>query len=403
MTDRRARWFIPTLATGLYFSQGLPFGIANYALPLYLSVEGVSATQVGLITSIGLAWTFKVFWAPAVDLYGTYRKWIMGALAVLAASIAALGVVPPASTAFWVAAAILAIASATQDISIDAVTIRITPSDLLGPVNSARVAAFRVAIIAAGGGLAVVSHWVGWRGTFFVAAGVTVALMFFMLLVPDREQTTERRENPFRALLGWLTRPRAFALLAVIFLYRLGDSALTPMIPKFWAVRGFSALEIGNVTTTVGMICTITGAVVGGLFVARFGIFAGLLWLGLLQMLSNVGYALVAQSAAGRPEMYAVAIVEQFCNGLGTAAFLSFLMFICDRDNAATEFAMLSAVFGLSRTVAGMLSGFGADHLGWTEYFWVTVALGVPALLLLPAIRKPLAGARTPAAATADL
>ena len=393
MNERRARWFIPFLATGLYFSQGFPFGIANYALPIYLSTIGVSATAIGLLSSIGLAWTFKVFWAPAIDLYGTYRRWIVGSLAVLAASIAALGVVPAASTAFWVAAAMLAIASATQDIAIDALTIRITPRDLLGPVNSARVTAFRVAIIAAGGGLSVVSAALGWRNTFFVAAAVSIALMFFMLLIPEHEGRIERRENPFRALLRWIQRPRAIAFLIIIFLYRLGDSAVTPMIPKFWADRGFGAAEIGTVTTTLGMIFTIAGAVVGGLFVARFGIFAGLLWLGVLQMASNVGYALAAQLAPGRVAMYTVSSVEQFCNGLGTAAFLSFLMFICDRENAATEYALLSAIFGLSRTLAGMISGIGADALGWTEYFWVTVALGVPGLLFLPWIRRDLGDA----------
>jgi PAT family beta-lactamase induction signal transducer AmpG len=401
MNERRARWFIPTLATGLYFSQGFPYGIANYALPLYLSVEGVSATKVGLVTTIGLAWTFKVFWAPAVDLYGSYRRWIMGSLAILAASIAALGVVPAASTAFWAIAAVLAIASATQDIAIDALTIRITPRDLLGPVNSARVAAFRVAIIAAGGGLALISDWIGWRLTFFVAGALCIALIFFMFLIPEREGIVERRENPFRALLRWLVRPQAVAFLVIIFLYRLGDSALTPMVPKFWAVRGYTAGEIGAVISTLGMISTIAGAVAGGLFVARAGIYRGLLWLGILQMLSNVGYAAAAQFDAGRTGMYSAALVEAFCNGLGTAAFLSFLMYICDKENAATEYAMLSAMFGLSRTLAGMISGFGADRLGWADYFWATVLLGVPGLLLLPIIRKALAGATGAAPAAA--
>jgi PAT family beta-lactamase induction signal transducer AmpG len=401
MSDRRARWFVPTLAAGLYFSQGFPFGIAQYTLPLYLSVAGVSATKVGLLSSIGLAWTLKVFWAPAVDLYGPYRRWIVGALAILAAAIAALGLVPAASTGFWIAAAVLAIASATQDIAIDAVTIRITPKQLLGPVNSARVAAFRVAIIAAGGGMAVLAALVGWSRTFLVASALVIALMFFMLLVPAGAGETERHENPLRGLRRWLSRPRAAVFLTIIFLYRLGDSALTPMIPKFWAVRGYGEAEIGTVTTTIGMICTIAGAVAGGLFVARFGMYAGLLWLGILQMLSNVGYAAVAQVQAGRPPMYAVAATEAFCNGLGTAAFLSFLMFICDRENAATEYALLSAIFGLSRTLAGMISGIGADQLGWAPYFWLTVALGVPGLLLLPLIKKDLAGANAPAQAAA--
>lgn len=393
MNERKKRLVVPTLAAGLYFSQGFPFGVASYALPLYLSVNGVSATQIGLLSTIGLAWTAKLLWAPLVDMYGTYRRWIMGAIAVIALALVWLGVVPPGSQSFWIAASILALASATQDIGIDALTIRITPQNLLGPVNSARVTAFRIAIIAAGGGLAVLSDLLGWRGVFFAAAGIMVAMMAFMLLVPDeRGHALERKESPLRALATWMTRPRALVILAVIFLYRIGDSALTLMIPKFWAVRGYTATEIGTVTTTVGMICTIAGAIAGGVFVARYGIYLGLLWLGLAQMGSNIGYAVVAATEATRPAMYSVAIVESFCNGLGTAALLSFLMFVCDKENAATEYAMLSAVFGLSRTLAGMLSGIGADALGWTSYFWVTVALGAPALLLLPVIKDALKG-----------
>ena len=138
MNERKKRLVVPSLAAGLYFSQGFPFGVATYALPLYLSVNGVSATQIGLLSTIGLAWTAKLLWAPLVDMYGTYRRWIMGAIAVIALALVWLGVVPPGSQSFWIAASILALASATQDIGIDALTIRITPQNLLGPVNSAR-------------------------------------------------------------------------------------------------------------------------------------------------------------------------------------------------------------------------------------------------------------------------
>lgn len=393
MNDR-PRWFIPTLAAGLYFAQGFPFGVANYTLPLYLSVQNISATEIGLLTTIGLAWTLKVFWAPVVDLYGTYRRWISVSLIALTGLLMMLGMVPPAGMAFWIIASLLALASATQDIAIDALTIRITPRELLGPVNSARVAAYRIAIIAAGGGLAVVSDFVGWSSAFFVAAGWTLVLLFLLTFVPEGEGEAQRHQNPLRALWQWLLRPRALLLLVVIFLYRLGDSALIPMIPKYWAVRGFSASEIGTVTTTLGMLFTIAGAIAGGAFVARRGIYSALIWLGILQMLSNVGYAWVASTSATRPGLYTASSVEQFTSGLGTAAFLSFLMSICDKENAATEYAMISAIFGLSRTVAGAASGFGVDALGFAPYFWLTVALGIPGLLLLPMIRARVTPAR---------
>lgn len=394
----RTRFLIPALASILYFSQGFPFGVVDRTLNLYLSVARVPLSTIGLLTTVGIAWTLKLFWAPLVDAIGTYRAWIFGALVVLSLSMGMVAAVPAASTAFWIAVSLLALASATQDIAIDALTIRMTPRELLGLVNSARVTAFRVALIAAGGGIAVLAASIGWRGALGAIAFVPLVILAVLAFtLPRNAGGTEREANPVRALLEWLARPGSKLLLAVVLLYRLGDSALRPMIVPYWIERGFTAAEVGNVTTTLGMICTIAGAIAGGVFVSRYGIFRGLLWLGLLQMLSNLGYAFVASSGAARSALYGAAVLETFCDGLGTAAFLSFLMFICDRSNAATEYAMLSAVFAISRTLAGSISGFLAQDLGYAKYYWLTAALALPGLALLPLIRDRVRGEVTEA------
>ena len=387
----RARWAIPALASILYFSQGFPFGIVNETLNLYLPFMGVKLSTVGLVGSVGLIWTLKFFWAPLVDVMGTYRVWICSALIVIAVSVAGLGSVAAASPAFWAILIALVFASATHDIAVDALIIRATPADLLGVVNSVRVAAYRVAMLVAGGAVGILSDAMGWPRAFYTIAVVPLVIFAVIAMsAPREEDVRETRENPLRGLVDWLRRPGALALLAVILLYRLGDNALMAMIRPYWVSRGFSASEIGNVTTTLGMLCTIAGAIAGGWFVARYGVYRGLLVLGLVQMLSNLTYAFVAMTNAGRPALYGAAIVETFCGGLGTAAFLAFLMFICDKANAATEYAMLSAVFALGRTFAVALSGYAAEALGFAPFYWLTAALALPGLALLPLIHDRL-------------
>ena len=402
ITPNNQRFAIPALACILYFSEGFPFGIVSEAVNLYLAFAGIDLTTIGLISSVGLIWTLKFFWAPLIDAVATYRAWIFGALIVLSLSLAALGLVPPASPAFWGALIVLTFASATQDIAIDALAIRITPHELLGVVNSARVAAYRAAMIVAGGGVALLADRIGWRSAFMTAAAVPLIVLALTAFTAPREGgMTEQRENPFLALWTWIRRRDAVLFLALILLYRLGDNALTPMIRPYWVTRGFSATEVGNVTTTLGMICTILGAIVGGAFVTRFGIYRGLLVLGAVQMLSNFAYAMVATTDAARPAMYGAAIIETFCGGLGTAAFLSFLMAICDRDNAATEYAMLSALFAVSRTFAFAFSGWFAESLGFASYYWLTAALALPGLALLLMIRGRLSTFPSPPATNA--
>jgi len=395
--SRNERFAIPALASILYFSQGFPFGIVNETVNTYLSFEKVSLPKIGLIGSVGIIWTLKFLWAPIVDAVATYRAWIFAALVVLSGSLAALGATAPAGSAFIAALVVLVFASATQDIALDALAIRITPPDLLGLVNSARVAAFRAAMIVAGGGVALLADRMGWQQAFYVAAAVPLLMLVLIAFsAPKERDVRERQENPFRGIWEWLKKPGALWLLAVILLYRMGDNTLMAMIRPYWVERGFSAAEVGNVTTTLGMICTILGAIAGGAFVTKFGVYRSLLILGVIQMLSNLAYAWVAATDAGRPFLYGAAVIESFCGGLGTAAFLSFLMFICDKANAATEYAMLSALFGVGRTFAVAISGYVAQDLGFAKYYALTAALALPGLALLPLIRNRLHASPNP-------
>jgi len=390
IASRHSRWFIPTLAAALYFSQGFPFGVINELLGIYLAVEHVSLAKIGFITGVGIAWTLKFLWSPLIDLFGTYRRWIAGSLAAIAGALLLMALVPTANwTAFVAAAAVIAFASATQDIAIDALTIRITPKEQLGPVNSARVAAYRVGMIAAGGGLAIAGSLLGWPAAFVIGALIAVVMIVLTTLIPaNLEPAPSAHSNPFAGVVQWLKRPGALLLLAVVLLYKTGDSAITPMTKPYWISHGFSAAEVATATSVVGPWLVIIGAIAGGGFVARFGLYWALIWLGVTQNLSNVVYALAASGAATRGSLYGVAAFESFTYGLGSAAYLAFLMSICDREHAATEYAMLTALLGVSRTAVTTFSGMAAERLGYAGYFWLTVALGIPGLLLLPLIRE---------------
>jgi PAT family beta-lactamase induction signal transducer AmpG len=372
------------VAAALLFSEGLPFGIVTELMPLYLRVHGVALSVIGSLGTVSLAWTLKFLWSPLIDAFGTYKRWIAAALMAMIVVLAAFAAMPESvGPSFWVLITMLAVASATQDISIDAFTIRLTPNDMLGPVNSIRVAAYRAALIAGSGGLAALAGWVGWQGAFGAGAVLLVIFLLVAISLPgERGQRTETR-NLIDDLRQWAQRPRAGTLLAIVFLYRLGELAIVSMIKPYWADRGYSLAEIGSITSGIGVIVSIAGATAGGAIVARIGLWRSLLWLGVAQTASNLGYALVSTFQSGRWGIYAAAIVENFGFGLGTAAFLAFLMALCDRDRAATQYAALTATFGLTRAVAAKGGGYIAQYLGYPTFFWCTVFFGLPALFLL--------------------
>ncbi len=380
----------------LYFAQGFPFGIVYDNLPVYFRIHGVSLTEIGLMGLIGMPWALKVFWSPLVDRLGHHRLWVVSCLLTMAVILYLLPFLPAdnPSALLWAAMLLFTIASATQDIAIDAYGIRLVASGEEGIANGVRASAGRVGLIASGGGLVILSDWLGWTGVFHAGAGLLVLLAVLAWRTPALPALqVETAKDWFQALLRWLTQPGAPMVFLFVLTFKLADASMGPMVKPFWVDSGLTVKEIGTISTTLGAILSIAGALLGGLFISRWGIFHGLWTLGLLQAVSNLGYAAVAAFDGGRLGIYGASVCESFTGGLGTAAFLAFLMHICDKRRAATEYALLSALFGFTRQLAGTFSGWGTDHLGYATYFALTFFLAFPSFALLPWV-KPWADRR---------
>jgi len=382
----------------LYFAEGFPFGVVYDLIPVYFRSFGVSLTDIGLLSLVGLPWSFKVFWSPLVDRYGDRRHWMVACLLLMGTVLAAVPLFPPGDPrpGLWALLFAFTTLSATQDIAIDAYTIGLMSKGQEGAANSFRVSAYRAALVVSGGGLVALAGILSWRVLIWIAAGIFYLMAFFAHRAPAIPVSAESRRAFFRPLWVWMKRPGSWAVLLFILTYKVGDSSMAPMIKPFWLDRGLSPAEIGLISTTIGVIAAVAGAMIGGAWTTKIGIFRALWLLGLLQAVSNLGYTCAAAWDVPRGYIYLASVIESFTGGLGTAAFLSFLMNICDKEHAGVQYALLSALFGFTRSIAGAFSGWGADHLGYAPYFGLTFLLAFPAYLLLPWIRTWIRGPTQP-------
>ena len=385
MTKRKVLFWISVL----YFAEGLPFGIAYDVWPVFFRLHGVSLREIGLMSLLSLPWTWKLVWAPLVDRYGSRQHWITACLFVLGAT--SIAIMPQdashPSYLMWGLLLLFTTASATQDIAIDAYAVDVATPQTVGSINGTRVSAARVALFVGGGGFLILADVTGWHFLWVALAVVFFTLAVAAWLSPRVPLDSSVRRHTIRPVLRWVFRWRMVPVLLFVLLFKVGDSTLGRMVKPFWVDRGYSLTEIGSISVTLGTVLTILGALTGGWIVNRIGIFRSLLWLGLAQLVSNIGYVVVAAVDLPRESIYVASVIESFTQGLGTAAFLSFLMNLCDKEHAATQYAILSALFALTRDVAGAFTGIGVESFGYAVFFALTTALAVPGLALLPLIR----------------
>jgi PAT family beta-lactamase induction signal transducer AmpG len=374
----------------VYFAQGMPFGVYLDVLPVYFRQHGVSLTEIGLMGVLSLPWTIKPLWAPLLDRFGERRTWMTGCCILMAAAMFCAPLFDAAHPTLMLWALLLAftLSSATQDVAIDAFSVGLVAKGEEGIANSFRAGLYRVGAIAGGGLTMYLVAPFGWVWVFIGLSLGFLALAFVTWTAPKVPVVHQAPKEWARQFWAFLSRPGSIAIFLFIFSYKIGDLVMGPMVKPFWLDRGMTPAEIGTISTNAGMALGILGAFVGGLFINRFGIFHGLWVLGIGQALSNLVYAAVAQFSLGRPYLYGASMFESFTMGLGSAALLSFLMRICDKGQAATQYALLSALYALPRSIIAPFGGRFAQSFGYAEFFALTFLLSLPAYALLPWVRR---------------
>ena len=378
------------------FSSGLPLGLVWYAIPDWMRDIGVDIRVVGLITLAQAPWTFKVLWAPLMDRYippfwGRRRGWMavtQVALFIFGLLLAGVGAHPDA---IWVVGALAmgtALASASQDIAIDAYAVEVLHKDEQGAAAGARTALYRVALLVSGGVSITLAARIGWPAVNVLMAMLYLPMLLLSWRSPEPEVTIppprSLREAVWQPFISFLARPRALEILAFVVFYKLADQLAQSLTRPFLIDMGYSADQRGVALATIGVAGTVVGALLGGWVTTLFGLGHALWIFGVLQLFSNVGYYIL--SILGQPHvpaMYAATGFELLTSGMGTGAFSVLLLRLTEKRFSATQYALFSSLFALPRVLAGPITGFTVAALGWPAFFLTTLVAGVPGLIML--------------------
>jgi MFS transporter, PAT family, beta-lactamase induction signal transducer AmpG len=257
-----------------------------------------------------------------------------------------------------------------------------------GAVVGARIALYRAAMVISGGAAITAAGRFGWPAVNLLLALVYVPMLVLTWKAPEPEERTPAPKSLSDAVwhpfLGFLARHRALEILAFVLLYKFGDQLAQALTRPFLIDMGYSADHRGIALATVGMVATIVGAFLGGWVTTLAGLGHSLWIFGFLQVFSNVGYFLLARTdGPNLPLMYGATSFELLTSGMGTGAFSVLLLRITQKRFSATQYALFSSLFALPRLLAGPVTGFAVDAIGWSTFFLITMIFAIPGLAML--------------------
>lgn len=423
-----ARVFVePRVLTVLFlgFSSGLPLALSGSTLALWMADVGVDLATIGLFALVGVPYTLKFLWAPLVDALdvpllgralGHRRGWLVFSQLLLIAAILFLGALDPVTAPWLVAVGALAvaIASATQDIVIDAFRVEYLETEEQAAGMAWFVAAYRIGLLAATAGAVGLVAWLEVigvdRGAVWFYGYMAMAVLVLVGMgaalyarEPGGEAARARREtahagaNPLARLFStawaafadFLAKSDALAILIFVVAFKLCDTFAGVMTGPFVIGIGFDKASYAAIVKGVGLAAALAGGAVGGL-VARALPFASALWIAaLLQMASNLVFSWQAVVGVNHAALSLTIIVENFTGAIGTVIFVAYLSALCASPlHTATQFALLTALAAVGRTTLASLSGFVAETTGWFLFFALSALAALPGLALLAWLQR---------------
>lgn len=378
----------------LSLSSGMPLGLVLIAVPAWLADLGFDIRTIGLVTAAQAPYAFKFAWSPLMDRWhppvlGRKRGWIVLAQVLLAALTLGLALQASAPVLAAVVALSLALAfvSASQDIAIDAYAVDVLEKDEMALAAGARTAAYLVGMLLAGKIAISLAGRIGWGTAIGIPAALYLVLALVTLIAPEPAAPVAPpptlRAAVWEPFVGFLQVPRALEIAAFLVLFKLTDNLAGALVSPFLLQQGYSKVDVGIATASIGLAATMVGTISGGIVASRVGLGRALWIAGFLQAVSNIVYVPLATVPPDRALLYAATAVEHAAGGLGTGAFGVLLLQLTQKRFSATQYALFSSLFAIGRTVSGPLAGVLADALGWQTFFLLTIPAAIPGLMLL--------------------
>tara|TARA_R110002049_G_scaffold30729_9_gene105105 strand:+ start:23735 stop:24982 length:1248 start_codon:yes stop_codon:yes gene_type:complete len=379
------------------FTSGLPLYVLIQLVPAWLRVEGVGLAEIGFFALIGFPYTWKFVWSPVMDRYtlpflGRRRGWMLVTQIGLLLSIAVLGYIQPALSIWTVAylAAAVAFFSASQDIVLDAYRRELLPDVELGIGNAIHVQTYRLAGLVPGSLALILADFLPWHTVFLIVALFMLVGIVLTLFIQEaiKNPTPPRTMHeaviePFREFITRKGLRSALLILAFMFLYKIGDNMATALSTPFYVDLGFSLTQIGTIAKFASLTAAIVGGIAGGVIMIKLGINRALWLFGVVQVVSILGFAALAEIGADPWALGVVVTLEYLGVGLGTAAFTAFIARTTNPVFAATQFALFTALTAVPRTLANAVTGLIVEQTGWTHFFLLCTVLAIPGMLLL--------------------
>jgi PAT family beta-lactamase induction signal transducer AmpG len=398
--DRRVLLILP-----LGFASGLPLLLTFSTLSAWLATAGVKRAAIGAFALAGTPYALKFLWAPLIDRLppplplGRRRGWGLTIQIALIVAIIGLGLCDPRRdlTLMGILAVAVAFLSASQDIVIDAYRVELLIPEQQGPGAGMIQTGYRIAMLISGAGALIIADHAGWFAAYASMAALLLTGMLVFLLGPEPSTKVIPRLSADRwdAVRDWLKtavsapfadfmdRPLWALILVFILGYKLGEAMAGVMAMPLYISLGFSLGEIATVSKLVGFFATVAGALAGGFLTARLGVFRALLICGLLQSAGNLFYVLQAIGGHRLDYLALCVAAENVTSAMAGAALVAYLSMLCSPAFTATQYALLSSLAAVGRTLVASSSGVMADRLGWPSFFLLTTVVTLPALLLL--------------------
>lgn len=381
----------------LGFASGLPLLLIGSTLKTWMTLEKVDLGAIGWFSLASLPFSFKFLWSPFLDRFtlpflGRRRGWLILTQIALIFAIALLGLQQPKQALQLVAinAIVIAFLSATQDIATDAYRTDVLTNLELGAGAAVSTLGYRIGMIAAGSLALMLADRMPWSSVYLIMAGIMAIGIFATLLAPEPQETSPPASLADAVILPlgefFQRQGVLYGVLILLFitLYKLGDALLSNMATPFLVTIGFTKTDIGAIQLGMGLIANIVGALLGGSILSKIGINRSLWVFGVLQAVSNLAYFFLSLVGKNYQVMVLAINIEQFCGGLGTTAFVAFLMSLCNQRFSATQYALLSSLMAVSRDILAAPGGEIVKSTSWSMFFLISIFAALPGLMLLP-------------------